>query len=271
MNSPAKPFVSQELTWTPFFSLLKREVQRFLKVAVQTLLAPMINSGLYLLIFGLSLGSRIQISDGTSYLSFLIPGLIMMGCLNNAFSNSSSSVVGSKYGGELEDYKAAPLSSQQIIWAISLGGLFRGLLVGLVTFIVGEAFLYFQNGEFLSIQHPVLLVFFLTVGGLSFAKLGLSAAFWAKSFDHLAAFGTFILMPLIYLGGVFYSLEHLSPFWQTLTQFNPLFYFINGVRYSILGASDVNVWMAFGISLIMLLLFHGFALFSLKGGSFNRW
>lgn len=259
------------LVWIPFFMLLQREVHRFLKVMAQTLVTPMVNSSLYLLIFGVSLGSSIQLSSGVSYLAFLIPGLVMMGCLNNAFQNSSSSVVGAKFAGDMEDFKVAPLSYQQIVWAMSLAGVLRGLIVGLITYIIGLIFFYVVGGHVLTIAHPFALIFFLIVGGLAFAKLGISVAFWAKTFDQLSAVGGFVLLPLIYLGGVFFSLENLHPFWKTLSQFNPLLYMINGVRYGILGVSDVDMGFAALISLVSLVVFHLLALRSLKKGSFVRW
>ncbi len=263
--------IQQELRWTPFLLLFWREIRRFMKVVVQTVLAPLISSSLYLLIFGISLGKSIDLSSGMSYLAFLIPGLVMMGCLNNAFSNASSSVVGSKFAGELEDYKISPLSHSQIIWALSLGGVARGLMVATITFFVGQIFCYIQLGEMLSVKSPLLLVFFLLVGGIGFAMMGLSVALWSKTFDHLSAFGSFILLPLIYLGGVFYSIDTLPVFWQKVSMFNPILYFINGVRYSILGVSDVNVWFAALMSLVLLFVFYILSIYSFNRGSFQRW
>lgn len=263
--------MQQELRWTPFLSLLWREIRRFMKVVVQTVLAPLINSSLYLLIFGVSLGRSIDLGRDVPYLAFLIPGLVMMGCLNNAFSNASSSVVGSKFQGELEDYKVSPLNYSQIVWALGLGGLARGLMVAVVTFIVGQAFYFNQLGVFLSVQNWPLLLLFLSIGGLSFAMMGLSVALWANTFDHLSAFGSFILLPLIYLGGVFYSIDTLPAFWQVISRFNPLLYLINGVRYAILGVSDVSISSAVAMSFLLLFLFYFISFISFKRGSFQRW
>lgn len=259
------------LVWTPFFTLIKREIKRFLKVAVQTVVTPMITATLYLLIFGVSLGSQIQLESGFSYLAFLIPGLVMMGCLNNAFQNSSSSIVTSKFSGDLEDLKIAPITNQQIIWAMGIGGLIRGAFVALVTLIVAEIFFYFAEGSWMGIQHPFILIAFLILGGVAFAFLGLSTAFWAKTFDQLAAVNSFILLPLIYLGGVFFSIESLHPFWKTAASLNPLLYFINGVRYGFLGVSDVDLGLAFGVSSVTLVLLYVVAHWSLKRASFVRW
>lgn len=257
--------------WDAFLSLYSREMKRFLKVIFQTVFAPLINSTLYLLIFGVSLGKNIHLEQAYSYLAFLIPGLVMMGVLNNAFQNSSSSVVSGKFSGDLEDLKVVPLNSQIIIWALSIGGLTRGLLVGLITFLVGEVFHLVLEGGPIEIAHPWVLLFFLVVGGLALAKLGIAIAFWSKTFDQLSAVGAFILLPLIYLGGVFFSLEGLHPFWQMASKFNPVLYLINGVRYGMLGVSDVGVGNAALVSLVFLAVFHVLGLRSLKTGSYTRW
>ena len=261
----------QKLVWAPFFALLSREIQRFFKVLAQTIFIPAINSFIYLLIFGVSLGKSIQVLEGVSYLEFLIPGLIMMGCMNNSYQNGSSSLLGMKFGGEIVDIKASPLTIQQIIWAMSLGGLCRGLVVGLVVLISGELFYYFYESAWLIPAHPFYFFIFCVIGGLAFTKLGIAVAFWAKTFDHVSAIGGFIILPLIYLGGVFFSLNNLNPFWIKVSYFNPLLYFINGVRYGVLGMSDVSVGTAFWVSLLGLLLFHLVAVWTLKKGSYQPW
>jgi ABC-2 type transport system permease protein len=261
----------RDIRWTPFLTLLNREIQRFLKVVVQTVVTPFVSSTLYLMIFGVSLGRQIVFQDGQPYLAFLIPGLIMMGCLNNAFQNSSSSIISSKFSGDLEDLKAAPFSSSQIIWALSIAALIRGIVVGAVTFCVGEASFYATYGELLPIQHPFILIVFLFIGGLTFANLGIMVAFWARSFDQMSAVSGFILMPLIYLGGVFFSVDHLPGFWRKISLFNPLLYMINGVRFGLLGKSDVEPTVAFTVALLAFFLTLGLALNSLRRGSFQRW
>lgn len=260
-----------QVDWVPFFTLLSKEVKRFMKVSAQTVLTPLVSASLYLLIFGVSLGRQIELENNISYLAFLIPGLVMMSCLNNAFQNSSSSIVSSKFSGDLEDLKISPLSIEEIIWAIAIGGLFRGFIVGFVTFLVGQVFYFHEYGSWIAISHPLHLVAFICLGGVAFALLGLSVAFWAKTFDQLAVVGSFILLPLIYLGGVFFSIEGLSPFWQSVSQFNPLFYFINGVRYGVLGISDVGLLNAYLISGVSLLLLYALAKLCLTRASFQRW
>ncbi|MGE0764045.1 MAG: ABC transporter permease [Bdellovibrionales bacterium] len=262
---------SIDLRWAPFLTVLEREIRRFLKVIVQTLLTPMINAVLYLMIFGVSLGNHIDIGHGVSYLSFLIPGLIMMGCLNNAFQNSSSSIITAKFGGDLEDFRVSPLTHAQIVWAMSVGGVIRGLAVGFLTFVTGAVFLRVVEGQWPQIAHPFVLATFLILGGLAFAKMGIFIAFWARTFDQLSAVTGFLLLPLIYLGGVFFSLQGLHPWWQKVAVLNPLLYLINGVRYGFLGVSDVPVEASMGVAVATVLIFHVLALRSLKTGSFLRW
>ena len=257
--------------WDTFITLYQREMARFIKVVFQTVFTPLINSTLYLLIFGVSLGGSIRMASGLSYLEFLIPGLVMMGVLNNAFQNSSSSIVSGKFSGDLEDLKTVPLTPQMIIWAMSIGGLTRGALVGLITYVVGIVFLYFVEGRISGVANPFHLAFFLVLGGLIFAKLGIAIAFWAKTFDQMSAVGSFVLLPLIYLGGVFFSIQGLHPFWQGIAHFNPVLYLISGVRYGFLGETDVPLGTAAAVSLAALVVFHILGIRALKKGSYSRW
>lgn len=259
------------LLWVPFLSLLLREIKRFWRVASQTLLTPVVSSSLYLTIFGVSLGSQIRMEGETPYLLFLIPGLVMMGCLNNSFQNSSSSIISSKFAGDLEDLKASPLTAKQILLALSLAAVVRGLLVAVITFLVGEAAHYLTFEQWFGVAHPIWLVVFLILGGLSFANIGIIAAFWAKTFDQISAIGGFILLPLIYLGGVFFSVELLPPFWRGVALANPLLYVINGVRFGILGVSDVEASRALMIAVIGFCMSLFGAFWMLKRGSYQRW
>jgi len=154
---------------------------------------------------------------------------------------------------------------------MSLGGLIRGALVAFISFIAGNLFIYLEKGEWLVVQHPFYLFFFVIVAGLLFSMIGITVGFLTKSFDQISAFSTFILLPLTYLGGVFISIDHLSSFWRSVSLFNPLLYMINGMRFGILGYSDVNVFRAMVVSILGLLVFYFIALFSLKKGSFQRW
>jgi ABC-2 type transport system permease protein len=262
---------ARDLNWIPFLTLLRREIARFVKVIAQTVVTPIVTSTLYLMIFGVSLGQQIHIEGQIPYLAFLIPGLVMMSCLNNAFQNSSSSIIAAKFSGDLEDLKASPLSMMQIIWALNLAALLRGLMVGTITFLVGEAAYLFTFHELLPIAHPFLLVLFLMLGALTFASIGICVAFWAKTFDQMSAVGGFVLLPLIYLGGVFFSVDHLPPFWRAISMYNPLLYMINGVRFGILGASDVGIQASLPVSLAAFLLTLVLAVKVIGRGHFQRW
>ena len=259
----------QDLRLTPFIAFLYQESLRFYKVIAQTVFIPATTAFIYLLIFGISLGENIEIREGISYLEFLIPGLVMMGCMNNSYQNSSSSILSYKYSGEIISLKASPISSQQLIWAISCGGLIRGCFVGSIQLLIGEIFYFIYMGKWLIPSNIFILLLFLVIGGMAFAKLGIVVGFFGKNFDQISAFGGFIITPLIYLGGVVFSLDNLSPFWIQVSRFNPLLYFINGVRYGVLGISDVPIFTAFVVSLIGLFLFHLIAIFSIKKGSFH--
>lgn len=255
----------------PFITLVHKEISRFMKVIIQTVLSPILSSFLYLLIFGVSLGSSIQMKNGQVYLAFLIPGLVVMGLINNAFQNSSSSIITSKFSGDIEDIRVAPVSHNQIIWAMGIAGVFRGALVGFITGLVGEAFYYFQNDSLLSIEHPLLMLFFIFAGGFIFSFCGIFVAFIAKTFDQLSAFSAFILLPLTYLGGVFISTDNLSPFFKSASHVNPLFYLINGFRYSILGHADVEINLALAMTAAALIITYAMAKIALKKGSYSRW
>lgn len=256
---------------SPFWGVLLREIKRYLKVPYQTLGTPLVNSLLYLFIFGLSLGQSITLPGYSSYLFFLIPGLIMMTAIKNAFDNASSSVVSSKYSGELIDLRITPLTPAHIASGFCLAGLSRGLIVAIVTYITSALLVYFTQPTTLPIRHPWILLYFITISGCGFASMGLTIGMISKNFDTLNAFSSFLLVPLIYLGGVFFSLKSLHPFWQLISRFNPLLYMINGVRYGFLGKSDVSVPLAMLISFLFLCFFYTCALLTLRKGKNYHW
>lgn len=255
----------------PFYTLIRREVKRFMKVLIQTVVSPIISNCLYLLVFGVSLGNSVQMKNGTSYLVFLVPGLMVMGLINNAFQNTSSSIVTSKFSGDLEDIRVAPISHTQLIWAMGIGGIIRGGTVALISGIVGGIFIYIKLDQIFLPTHFFWFLFFLICGGLTFSFCGIFVAFLAKTFDELSAFSTFILLPLTYLGGVFISIETLHPIWQTISHFNPLFYLINGFRYSMIGISDVEILISAAVTLVFVVITFIMARYSLLKGSFQRW
>src|ERR1700712_5461045 len=216
-----------------FRTLFYKEVLRFWKVATQTLTAPIVTAMLYLLIFGHVLEGRMEVYPGVSYPAFLVPGLVMMSVLQNAFANSSSSIIQSKITGNLVFILLPPLSPIEFFGAYVLGAMVRGFAVGLGVFLVT---LFFAP---LSLAHPLWAIVFAILGSAILSVLGLIAGIVADKFDQLAAFQNFLIMPLTFLSGVFYSIHTLPPFWQKLSHLNPFFYMIDGFRYGFFGLSDV--------------------------------
>jgi ABC-2 type transport system permease protein len=227
-----------------WITLFHKEVLRFWKVAFQTIAAPILTSLLYLLIFSHVLEGRVSVYDGrVSYTAFLVPGLVMMSVLQNAFANSSSSLAQSKVTGNLIFVLLPPLSATDLFTAYVLGAMVRGIVVGAGVFVVT---LFFAP-SLLVMPYPLWAVVFALLGGAILAMLGLLAGIWAEKFDQLAAFQNFIVVPLTFLSGVFYSIHSLPPFWQALSHANPFFYMIDGFRYGFFGVSDVSPWVSFGI------------------------
>jgi ABC-2 type transport system permease protein len=217
-------------------TLLYKELLRFWKVAFQTILAPVLTALLYLLIFSHVLENNVSVFDGqVRYTAFLVPGLVMMSVLQNSFANSSSSLIQSKITGNLIFVLLPPLSPVDLFAAYVVGAMVRGLVVGLGVFIVTLFFV----PSLLSMPHPWWALAFALLGSAILATLGLIAGISAEKFDQLSAFQNFIIMPLTFLSGVFYSIHTLPPFWQHLSRFNPFFYMIDGFRYGFFGLSDV--------------------------------
>ncbi|KPK12562.1 MAG: metal-dependent hydrolase [Acidithiobacillales bacterium SG8_45] len=230
-----------------FYTLFYKEVLRFGKVWLQTLGAPIITSLLYLLVFAHVLEGRMEVFEGVSYSAFLIPGLMMMSLIQNAFANSSSSIIQSKVTGNIVFLLLAPLSYLEMYLAFMLAAVVRGLVVGTGVLVVG---IFFVD---LPVHSVVALVLFGLLSGAVLATFGVIAGIWAEKFDQLAGAQNFIIMPLSFLSGVFYSIHSLPPFWQQLSHFNPFFYMIDGFRYGFFGVSDVDP----GFSLVVLLLSLG--------------
>jgi ABC-2 type transport system permease protein len=218
-----------------FATLWRREVNRFMKIKKQTLGAPLLETFLYITIFGAALGSRIKNLHGIEYILFVTPGLIMMAFSINAFSNNSSSILQQKFQGAIQDQLSSPASPLELLLAFSLGGFLRGLMVATIAFVVAAIL------AGLGIDHVLVLIPALFLVGFFFAQLGVLIGVRAEQFDDVAFAQTFILQPLIFLGGVFYSAALLPQPFETLTRFNPIFYMINLVRYGFVGFSEVSV------------------------------
>lgn len=222
-------------------TLLYKEVLRFWKVAFQTVAGPVLTAMLYLLIFGHALEAHVKVYDKISYTAFLVPGLAMMSLLQNAFANSSSSLIMSKVMGNLVFLLLTPLSYMNWFVAYVGASVIRGLVVGLGVFAVSAIF------TDISFTAPLWIFTFAVLGAALMGTLGLIAGLWAEKFDQLAAFQNFVVMPMTFLSGVFYSIHSLPAFWQKVSHLNPFFYMIDGFRYGFFGASDVSPWLSLSV------------------------
>ena len=243
-----------------FKTLFYKEILRFWKVATQTIAAPVVSAMLYLLIFGHVLDGRVEMLDGVSYTSFLVPGLVMMSVLQNAFANSSSSLIQSKITGNLVFILLPPLSHVEILSAYVTASVLRGLVVGLGVFVITAWFAH------LSFVAPLWIVAFALLGAGILGTLGVVAGIWAEKFDQLAAFQNFLITPATFLAGVFYSIKKLPPFWLAVSHFNPFFYMIDGFRYGFFGQSDVSPWTSLAIVAVFFVALAAIAINLLRRG-----
>ena len=236
-----------------FWVIVNREVKRFLFLYKQTLLPSIISSGLYIVVFGESLGSRIGDIKGASYIHYIIPGLVMMSVINPAYQNSSSSIMQAKFLRFIEDILITPLSGLEISLSYIIGGAVRGILNGVLVIILGWLIAGFQPENYL------LTFLYLITVAWAFAGAGVIVGIFAKTWDSIMVFTTFIFTPLIFLGGVFYSIDMLPEFWRNLSMVNPLYWMINGLRYATLGIADTSHQLSLGISVLFALVFSSIA------------
>lgn len=225
-----------------FQTLLTKEVKRFLKVPAQTLAQPVVMTTLYFLVFGFALGGRVREVDGVSYLHFIVPGLIMLSVIQNAFLNTSSSLFVAKLQGTIVDLLVAPLTPGEVLGAFVLGGVLRGLMVGLIVWLVAATFSGFH------VAHVGWAVLFGALVAAAFALLGMAVAIHSDKFEQLNIVPTFIITPLTFLGGVFYSAHMLPAPWDWLTRANPILYMVEGLRFGILGNAGASPWLGLGIT-----------------------
>jgi ABC-2 type transport system permease protein len=245
---------------TGLYTLFYKEVLRFGKVLLQTLIAPIVTALLYLLVFGQVFEGRVQAFPGVSYTAFLIPGLVMMSLIQNAFANSSSSLIQSKVTGNLVFIMLTPLSHLEFFLAFVLAAAVRGVLVGIGVYFAGTMFVS------LPVQHLGFILLFAFLSSAVLGAVGVIAGIWAEKFDQLAGFQNFIIVPLSFLSGVFYSIHSLPGFWQKLSRFNPFFYMIDGFRYGFLGFSDIAPSFSLAIVAGSLAVLSGVTLQLLKIG-----
>jgi ABC-2 type transport system permease protein len=223
------------------WTLFKKEILRFWRVSFQTVAAPVMTALLYLLIFSHVLGGRVEVYPGVPYTVFLIPGLIMMSVLQNAFANSSSSLIQSKVMGNIIFVLLTPLSYLEFFLAFLAASIIRGLVVGFSIYLLAICFID------LPLTHPLFILAFAIAGSGMLGAFGIMAGLWAEKFDQMAAFQNFVIMPLSFLSGVFYSIHSLPPFWQKVSHLNPFFYMIDGFRYGFFGQGDISAWFSLSV------------------------
>ena len=229
-------------------TIIRKEVVRVLRIWVQTIVPPAITMTLYFIIFGNLIGRRIGTMDGFDYMQFIAPGLIMMSVITNSYGNVVSSFFGAKFGRHIEEMLISPMSNAAIIIGHVAGGVLRGVLVGLLVTVIA---LFFTK---LEVRHPVITVTIVLLSSTVFALAGFINAVFARKFDDISIVPTFVLTPLTYLGGVFYSISLLPEFWQNVSLANPILYMVNAFRYGILGTSDIGIGTAYAILLVFVVL-----------------
>lgn len=239
-----------KLFWIALKSIWRKEVNRFLRIWVQTLLPPVITMTLYFIIFGNLIGSRIGEMGGFSYMQFIVPGLIMMSVITNSYSNVCSSFFSAKFQRNIEELLVAPVPTHIIIWGYVGGGVARGVLTGILVTIISALFVSYE------IHSVAIIIFTLLLTSIVFSLAGLLNAIFARSFDDISIVPTFILTPLTYLGGVFYSLSLLPTFWQWISKLNPIVYMINGFRYGFLGITDVSLTVTFSMLILFTIILY---------------
>jgi len=241
-------------------TVVRREVARILRIWGQTLVPPAITMTLYFLIFGGLIGSRVGEMGGYSYMQFIVPGLVMMSVIQNSYGNISSSFFGAKFGRHVEELLVSPMPNWVILWGYVAGAVLRGLMVGVIVLIIAMFFTPVR------IPHPLITLTTVLLGATIFSLAGFINAVYAKKFDDVAIVPTFILTPLTYLGGVFYSVKLLPAWAEAATHANPIFYMVNAFRYGLLGTSDVPIWVAYALMLGFVVVLTFVALWLLRRG-----
>lgn len=250
--------------WTAYYTILVREVLRFSRIWKQTILPPVITTSLYFVIFGNLIGPQIGDMDGHRYIDFIMPGLIMMTVITNAYANVVASFYGSKFQGNIAEMLVSPTPNWIILGGFVSGGVARGMAVGIAVTLVS---LFFTK---LHMQHFWVMTSIVILTAVLFSLAGLINAVYANSFDDINIIPTFVLTPLTYLGGVFYSISMLSPIWQKVSLLNPVLYMVNGFRYGILGVTDMPVWVSYSVIMAFILALSAFSLYLLNKGIGTR-
>ena len=252
------------LMWVGYSTIVRKEITRILRIWGQTIVPPAITMSLYFIIFGELIGRRIGEMGGFTYMQYIVPGLVIMSVITNSYGNMVSSFFGAKFGKHIEELLISPLPNWIILSGYVTGALARGLMVGIVVMLVS---LFFTRIE---VQHPLIMISVLLLTAIVFALAGMVNAIFAQKFDDIAIIPTFILAPLTYLGGVFYSIALLPEFWQKVSAFNPILYMVNGFRYGMLGVSDVELSLSYGVILTAGVILFCSCLYLLNKGTGMR-
>ena len=244
-----------------FQTILVKEVLRFMRIWIQTVLPPMITTALYFIIFGNLIGGRLGEMDGFRYIDFIVPGLIMMAVITNSYSNVVSSFYGSKFQRNIEEMMVAPVPAWVVLSGFVAGGVARGLVVGIAVTAVS---LFFAE---LQVHSPLVLFSIVILTAILFSLAGFINGVYAKSFDDISIIPTFVLTPLTYLGGIFYSISLLPEFWQNVSLLNPILYMVNAFRFGFLGVSDISLYASYGIVIAFIIILYLVSLRLLKHGT----
>ncbi len=234
------------INWVGLYTMVRREIARTMRVKVQTLVSPVMSAALYIFIFGHVIGTKIDTIVGVPYITFVFPGILMLSVINASFASSSSSLYFARFIHSIDEILVAPFSYLEMIFGFMLGGVMRGIMVAVLIIGVGLAF------DAVTLAHPFLFLMYIMIISAIFSLLGMLVALWAQGFEQLSSLNTFVITPLTYLGGIFYSITMLPPLVARLTELNPFFYFVDGIRSSMIGVSEANA--AVGLSLTLGLL-----------------
>ncbi|MFC1689652.1 ABC transporter permease [Pseudomonadota bacterium] len=253
--------MSGNLVWVGYVTIVRKEITRILRIWGQTIVPPAITMTLYFIIFGELIGRRIGEMGGFTYMQYIVPGLVIMSVITNSYGNMVSSFFGAKLGKHIEEMLISPLPNWVILAGYVTGAVARGLMVGAVVMVVS---LFFTPIE---VQHPLIMFTVLLLTAVVFSLAGMVNAIFAQKFDDIAIIPTFVLAPLTYLGGVFYSISLLPDFWQSVSVANPILYMVNGFRYGMLGVSDVSLTMTYGVILLAGVILFSSCLYLLHRGT----
>jgi len=247
--------------WIQYYTLFRKEVVRFMRIWKQTLVPPLINQTLYFVIFGAFIGSQVRDIGGVSYMAFIVPGLVMMAVINSAYVNIAGSFFGSKFQRNIDEMFVSHTPKWVIVAGYVTSSMLRGIMVGFIVFLV--SFLFIKP----EINNLFLVILFVTLTSFVFSLAGLINGIYAKKFDDVSIIPTFIITPLVYFGGVFYSIKDLPEVWQTVSQFNPILYMIDGFRYGFYGVSDINPLVSALMLVVFAIIFTGINLHLLNKGT----